>query len=290
VKPAPFTYLAPATLGEVTAELAEWGDDAKVLAGGQSLVPMLNLRLTRFDALVDITGVDELRALDITDDGVRVGAATRHHVLEETPELWEAAPLLPLAAAHIGHFQIRNRGTVCGSVAHADPAAELPAVSIVLGAQMEVAGPGGTRQVDAADFFTGTWTTVLDSDEVLAAIRFPRWASTARFAVEEVARREGDFAIAGAVVAIDTDGQAITRAAIGLFGLGETPLRARAAEAALTGASVSSVDLEEVARLAVDGLDPPEDLHASSGLRARIGAAVVQRGLARALRPAGGPS
>jgi carbon-monoxide dehydrogenase medium subunit len=286
VKPAPFDYYAPTTLEEATRLLADLGDDAKVLAGGQSLVPMLNMRLTRFEALIDLGRVAELRSWKTGNGAVSVGAMMPQCEVEESADLAQQVPLLAAATPLIGHFQIRSRGTVGGSIAHADPAAEYPAVALALDAEIEAASKGGTRTLPAADFFTGLWSTALSADEVLAGVRFPIWGAGSGFAVEEVARRHGDFAIAGAAVGLQVTDGTIARAAIALFGMGSTPIRARAAEAGLVGQAAAKLDLAEIGRLAIDGLEPPEDLHASSALRSSIGAAVVKRAVARSLEEA----
>ena len=212
----------------------EYGDEAKVLAGGQSLVPLLALRLTRFEHLVDLNGVAALRGIEREDGSLRVGAMVRQAEAEHSDDVATSVPLLHRALPHIGHFQIRNRGTVGGSTAHADPASELPAVASALDAEMEVTGPTGVRTIAARDFFQSMWTTALEPDEILTAIRYPVWESRCGFAVEEFARRSGDFAIAGVAcgVALTPHGT-IARAAIALFGMGTTPLRADAAESAL---------------------------------------------------------
>ena len=197
MKPAPFEYHAPESLADVTALLAEHGDEAKVLAGGQSLVPMLALRLTRFEHIIDLNRVDELRGVERANGTLTVKSMTRQAAVEHDTAAGEAVPLLAEALPLIGHFQIRNRGTVGGSIAHADPASELPAVALALDAELEVAGANGTRRVPAADFFLGTWTTSIGEDEILSAVHFPVWQGRTGFAVEEVARRSGDFALAG---------------------------------------------------------------------------------------------
>jgi len=203
-----------------------------------------------------------------------VRAGTRQRVMERAPEVAAAVPLLAEATPLIGHFQIRNRGTVGGSLAHADPASEYPAVAVALGAELELAGPNGARRRLAADdFFVGTWTTAAEPDELLIAAHFPVWPARSGFAVEEVARRHGDFALAGVACAV-TDG----RAGIALFGVGSTPVRARAAEAALVAGAAPG----EVADAAVADLDPPADVHASASTRTRIARHLVERAVTRA--------
>ena len=298
MKAAPFEYHAPTTPDEVVGLLAELGDGAKVLAGGQSLVPILALRLTAFDHLVDLRRVEGIRGIERRDGHVRIGAATTQATIEHSPDVAAAVPLLARATPFVGHFQIRNRGTIGGSLVHADPAAELPAVVVALDAELEILSPGNgngdgggrARTVPAADFFAGMWTTAVGEDELLTAITFPVWTGRCGFAVEEIARRHGDFAIAGACVgvALDDSGQ-VSRCAIGLLGMGPTPVRASAAEAAALGATAADVAPEELGRLAVEGLvDLPADVHASADYRRRVGAVVTARAWRRAVEEAQG--
>jgi carbon-monoxide dehydrogenase medium subunit len=282
MKPAPFTLHAPESIGEVLGLLAGHGDEAKVLAGGQSLVPMLALRLTRFGHLVDINRVGELSGVTRAGGWLRVGATTRHSVLAQDTDVAAAVPLLALATAKVGHFQIRNRGTIGGALAHADPAAEQPAVALALDAVMEVTSEQGRREVPAAEFFQGTWATALGPEEVLSAVRFPVWEGRRGFAVEELVRRHGDFALVGVVCGVTLGDRGVERAALGLFGVGATPLRARRAEDAL----VAGEALEDVARLALDGLQPSDDLHASGAYRREVTGVLVRRAIGRAMEEA----
>ncbi|HEY7105672.1 MAG TPA: xanthine dehydrogenase family protein subunit M [Acidimicrobiia bacterium] len=283
MKPAAFEYHAPESVADVASLLAEHGDDAKVLAGGQSLVPLLAMRLTRFPHLVDLNRVDELRGIERTNGTLTIKAMTRQSKAEHDDTVAQAAPLVARALPLIGHFQIRNRGTVGGSIAHADPASELPAVALALDAELEVASAGSTRRIAAAEFFESTWTTTIEPDEVLTAVHLPVWSGRCGFVVDEVARRSGDFALTGVVCAVEVDGNgAVARSAIGLFGMGPTPIRAREAEAALSGAS-EGADLAEVGRLAVAASRPSDDVHASAEYRVHVGAHLVQRALERAL-------
>ncbi|MGP0031274.1 MAG: FAD binding domain-containing protein [Acidimicrobiales bacterium] len=278
MKPAPFRYHRPATVAEATGLLDELGEGAKVLAGGQSLVPLLALRLTAFDDLVDIGRIVELQGIEARDGGLWVGAGTRTADVEKSA-VAATVPLLTRATPLVGHFQIRNRGTVGGSVAHADPAAEYPAVARTLDATMEVASPSGRRTVAAAEFFEGLWTTTMAPDEVLTGITFPVWPGRTGFAVEELARRHGDFALAGAMVALSLDGNdRVQRCAVGLFGLGSVPERAAGAEAAAAGRAAGDVDPAELGRLATAGLQGvPDDLHGSATYRTEVGAVMVAR-------------
>jgi carbon-monoxide dehydrogenase medium subunit len=287
VKPAPFEYHAPEAVSDAVALLREYGDEAKVLAGGQSLVPIMALRLARFDHVVDLNGVEELRGIERRNGTVRVGAMTRQASVERDPTVADAVPLLARATPFIGHFQIRNRGTLGGSLAHADPAAEYPAVALALDAEFEVAGTAGARSVPASEFFVSTFMTALETDDVLTAVRFPVWSGRPGFAVEEVARRFGDFALTGAVCAVELDGgDRVNRSAIAMFGMGSTPLRATAAEAAMAGSAIADFDLEDVGRAAVSESDPPGDIHASTAYRRSVGAVVVARALAKAIEEA----
>ena len=284
MKPAAFEYHAPETVADVASLLAEHGDDAKVLAGGQSLVPLLAMRLTRFPHIIDLNRVDELRGIERQNGHLTIRAMTRQAVAEHDATVAAAAPLVAKALPMIGHFQIRNRGTVGGSIAHADPASELPAVALALDAELEAARSGSSRRIPAAEFFDGTWTTALEPEELLTAIHFPVWEGRCGFVVDEIARRSGDFALAGVVCAVElNDAGAVSRSAIGLFGMGATPVRAVDAEAALNGTTPTEPDLAEVARIAAAGCAPTDDVHASAEYRTHVGAHLVQRALDRAL-------
>jgi aerobic carbon-monoxide dehydrogenase medium subunit len=278
MKPAAFELHAPESIDDVVALLAEHGDEVKVLAGGQSLVPMLALRLTRFEHLVDVNRVPALAGVESRNGHVRVGATTRHRTVELSPDVTRSVPLLARATANVGHFQIRNRGTLGGALAHADPAAEQPAVALALDAVMEIAAQGSAREVTAAEFFQGTWTTALEPEELLTAVRFPVWSGRCGFAVEEVARRAGDFALVGAVCGVALGDNGVERAAIALFGVGDTPVRATASEAVL----VQGGDAAEAAARAVEVIDPIDDLHASAAYRRTVAGVVVRRAIERA--------
>jgi aerobic carbon-monoxide dehydrogenase medium subunit len=288
VKPAPFEYHLPETVADAAGLLAEHGDEAKPLAGGQSLVPMLALRLTRFEHLIDLNRVGELSSIERDNGTLVVGTMVRQCSVERN-DAAQSVPLLVRAIPLIGHFQIRNRGTIGGSIAHADPAAELPAVALALDAEMEIASSTESRRVPAREFFAGTWTTTIEPDELLVAIRFPVWSGRCGFAIDEVARRMGDFALTGAACGVELDDAgAVRRAVIALLGMGPTPVRADAAEAALVGTTPATTDLAAPAELAVRELDPPVDVHASAAYRTAVGAHVVERALARALEEARG--
>jgi carbon-monoxide dehydrogenase medium subunit len=279
LKAAPFEYHAPGTTPEALGLLAELGDRAKVLAGGQSLVPLLALRLAVFEHLVDIGRIAELKGIERRDGRLWVGAATPQAAVEASAEVASAVPLLARATPLIGHFQIRSRGTLGGSLAHADPAAEYPAVALTLDANLEVASSRGCRSIEARAFFDGLWSTDLEPDELLVGASFPIRSGRTGFAVEEFTRRHGDFAIAGATIAVELDrDDRLRHCAIGLIGLGSTPRRASAAEAELAGRPVEDVEPAEVGRLAMTGLEAvPSDLQGSAGYRKRVGAVMVAR-------------
>lgn len=288
MKAAPFAYHRPDTVKEAVDLLAEFGEDAKILAGGQSLVPMLAMRLTHFENLIDISRIDELKSIDPVDGAVRVAAGTPHVYVGMDDEVAESVPLLTLATPHIGHFQIRTRGTLGGAIAHADPAAEYAAVALALDAQIEVQSSKGLRRIAARDFFTGLWETSLHQDEMVIGVHFPVWGGRSGFGLEEFARRHGDFAIAGAAIAVQLDGDdRVTRCGIGLLGLGSTPLRGSAAEQEITGRPVGDISAEEVGRLALSGLDDiPSDLQGSAAYRAKVGAVMVARAWSSAITEA----
>jgi carbon-monoxide dehydrogenase medium subunit len=279
MKAAAFAYHRPGAVEEAVDLLAEYGEDAKILAGGQSLVPMLAMRLTHFDNLIDISRIDELVGIDLCDSEIRIGAATPHALVGLDDEVADSVPLLTRATPYIGHFQIRTRGTLGGAIAHADPAAEYAAVALALDAHMEAVSPRGARDIPANEFFTGLWENSMAADEILTAVRFPVWGERTGFAVQEFARRHGDFAIAGAAVAVELDEESrVSRCGIGLLGLGSTPLRGLSAEEAVVGRSVGDIAADEVGRLSISSLDEiPADLQGSAAYRAKVGATMVAR-------------
>ena len=289
MKPAPFNYHAPESVADVVALLGEHGDDAKVLAGGQSLVPMLALRLTRFEHLVDITRVGELHGITRVNGSLRIASATPQAVAEHEPLVADSVPLLARAIPYIGHFQIRNCGTVGGSLAHADPASELPAVALALDATFEATGPSGSREIAASEFFTGTWETALADDEVLVATRFPVWEGRVGFGFGEVARRSGDFALAGVVAGVELDAaDRITHAAVGLFGVSSTPVRAASTEAAITGQPAAADTVKGAALAGAADLHTVDDVHATGSYRRRVAAHLMETALDAAIEEARG--
>jgi carbon-monoxide dehydrogenase medium subunit len=297
VKPAPFEYHAPASARQAVELLAELGDGAKLIAGGQSLIPLLALRLAAFEHLIDLRKVSGLREIvaregALSDGTIWIGAGTTEAAIGRSALVAAKVPLLARATPLIGHFQIRNRGTLGGSLAHADAAAEYPAVALALDAVIETLSPRGHRTIPAAEFFTGIWSTALEPDELLTGVTFPAPAGPAGFAIEEFSRRPGDFAVAGTAIAIELDEAArIRRCGIGLFGLGQTPLRASAVEASLVGAPAADVRTDararEVGQAAMADLDSvPSDLHGPASYRKRVGAAVVAAAWRRAVNEA----
>lgn len=287
MKSAPFDYHAPATLDEAAALLGTL-DDAKIIAGGQSLAPLLAMRLSRFDHLVDLRRVPGLAGIEDRGESLWIGASTTQAAAEHSPEVAAAVPLLARALPLVGHFQIRNRGTVGGSIAHADPSAELPAVALALDATMETISSRGRRSIPAADFFTGFWSTALDEDEIVTGVVFPARGKRGGWAVEEVARRHGDFAVAGACVALDVnEGGTVDRLTVALMGLGSTPVRADRAEGSVVGRRADEIDPTALGRDAMADLDSvPSDASGSASYRTRVGAAVVSRAWQQAVEEA----
>jgi aerobic carbon-monoxide dehydrogenase medium subunit len=284
VKPAPFKHHAPSTLEESLEVLAQVGTDGKVLAGGQSLVPMMNLRLARPTDLVDLNGVVELTELAVDGGQLRIGAMVRQRSVERSAVLVGNWPLIQEALRHVGHVQIRNRGTIGGSLAHADPAAELPAVMLALEAELEVRSTTGRRTVTAADFFLDYYTTALEPTELLTEIRVPGLPPRTGGAVEEISRRHGDFGIVGAyaLLSLDPSGTKVERARLTFSGAAPTPIRSRAAESLLEGQTLDEAAIQAAAARAVEDLDPDDDVHASAQYRRETAAVVAARALRRA--------
>ena len=287
MKPPVFDYLRPATLGEALALLAE-RPDAKPLAGGQSLIPAMNFRLARPAALVDLNRVAELAYVRAADGGLRIGAMARQRAVERSPVVQRVTPLLAEAMPFIAHPQIRNRGTVGGSLAHADPAAELPAVMLALDARLEARSRSGTRTIPATAFFTGLFGTALAPDELLVEIALPPLPPASGTAFVEVARRHGDYALAGAAVVVTLDGRGRCRdARMALLSVGAGPVLATEAMKVCVGESPSDEMLRAAAETAATrDIDPPSDIHASATYRRRLVAVLTRRALARAVERA----
>jgi aerobic carbon-monoxide dehydrogenase medium subunit len=292
MKPAPFEYIAPGSVDEAVEALARHGDSAKILAGGQSLVPMLNMRLVRPSVLVTLRRVAELQYVAIDERCIRVGSMTRQRALEHDGAVLKACPVVSEALGLLGHPAIRNQGTVGGSVAHADPAAELPAVLVALDGAVTLFSTRGRRSVPASDFFRGLLATAAAPDELITELTFNRVGRpgvASGWAVEEVSRRHGDFALAGAIagVTVEPDGR-VADARIAVFSVEPSPTRRRAAEARVTGSRCDAETVAEAAAVAVQGLDPLDDLHASGRFRVHLAVVLVRRALERAYRKAGG--
>ncbi|WP_419946682.1 FAD binding domain-containing protein [Candidatus Poriferisodalis sp.] len=276
MKPAPFDYCAPATVAEAIEALGS-DESSRVLAGGQSLIPTMNFRLTDISLLVDIGNVAGLDAIDADDSGVRVGAtATQSRVLNDDAAA-VAVPGLRAALAHVGHLAIRNRGTVCGSIAHADPAAELPALAVATDAVITIAGPDGTRRVDAADFYLGPFWTALADGELVTEVRFGASRAGSVTVVDEISRRAGDFALAGLVAIFDTDSGSVRSARLVGFGIGSVPKRLAAAEAAISGWAADHPDGGLFDAAIEDAAGALDDIHASGRYRREVLAAMVVR-------------
>ena len=272
-------YEAPTTMAEAVDLLAEHQDEASVLAGGQSLIPLMALRLARPAVLIDINGLSELSLVAVEDGRVTIGAMTREYVAEDSATIGDTVPLLAAALPLIGHEAIRSRGTIGGSLAHADPAAELPAVARALDAEFVVRGRAGERVVPAADWFEGYLATSRRPDEILAEVRFPAARPGTGVAFLEVARRHGDFAIVGLAVSLTLADGVISDARLAFAGVSDVPVRAAEAEDLLVGERPSAELFAEAARVATAALDPPADLNGSPEYRKQIAATLVRRGL-----------
>jgi len=286
MKPAPFDYHAPKQLKEAADLLASL-PNAKILAGGQSLVPMMNFRYVIVDNLIDIAGVADLRGIAVSDGRLRIGAMMRQRELETSSEIARYCPLLTAALRHVGHRQTRNRGTIGGSLAHADPAAELPAICAAYDAVIHVASARGIRQVPFKEFSTGYMATALQSDEMIAAIDLPIWRDDHGFGFHEFARRQGDFALAGAAALLDIgSGGIVRRAAVALFGVTAMPVRLEAAERRLLDQPIDAAAIRSAATAAWL-LDPHSDIHASAEYRRHLAQVLSMRALTDAAQRGG---
>jgi carbon-monoxide dehydrogenase medium subunit len=283
LKPAPFDYYDPTSLAEVLALLQRYGSDAKLLAGGQSLIPVLNMRLAKPAVLIDLNRVAELTYIREEGEQIAIGALTRHAAVERSELVARRQPLLTEAVRYIGHSQIRNRGTIGGSLAHADPSAELPALMVGLEGQLRIVGPTGSREVEAGEFFLMYFTTCLRSDELIAEVRVPCLPARTGYAFDELARRHGDFALAGVActLTLDQDGVA-TDCRLGLTGVGMTPIRPREAEARLIGAVPDASAFRRVAEAVMDLVMPESDVHGSAEYRRELAGVLTERALRRA--------
>src|SRR5688500_16880571 len=284
MKPASFEYFRPQSLDEAMSLLAEYGADAKPLAGGQSLIPAMNFRLATPSVLVDLNGLPELSYIKDDSGDVRIGGMARQRAVERSRTVAERVPLITETMPHVAHPAIRNRGTIGGSLAHADPAAELPAVMVALNATLAISSKSGVRDVAASEFFIGLFTTAIQPGELLTQIRIPPAAPRSGFAFEEISRRHGDFALVGVAAAVDLDGDKRCSAArIALLSVGDRPILAEQAAKTLVGQTPS----REVVRSAADAaatrdIDPSSDIHASARYRRQLAGVLTRRALERA--------
>jgi aerobic carbon-monoxide dehydrogenase medium subunit len=277
-----FDYACPTTLAEAVQLLAS-NDDAKALAGGQSLVPMLAFRLLHPALLVDLRKLADLRGIKVTENGVTLGAMVRWREIEDDARLSAAHPLLKAAVAHVAHYQIRNRGTVGGSLAHADPAAEMPGIALTCEAEIAVIGKAGARAIAAADFFTGALTTALAPDEIIVDVRLPPWPKGRRWGFQEFARRRGDFALAAAAVFYDEDARGCAiNAHVGVIGVADRPVRLAGVEALLNGRKIDEAAIAQADAATTAAVDPPDDIHGSADYRRALAGTMVERALRQA--------
>ncbi len=273
-----FDYAAPATLREALDLLAA-NPGAKALAGGQSLIPTMAFRLASPPMLIDLGNVRELERIAVDANGVHLGARVRWRDIEDHAELAKANPLLVEAISHVAHYQIRNRGTVGGSLAHADPASEMPGIAQTCDAEIAVTGKAGARIIKAADFFKGALTTALEPDEIITEVHLPAWPAARRYGFQEFARRRGDFAMAGAALYYDTDGGKASNAHVGVFGVGDCQRRLAKAEGALNGHTVDEMLAVKVGEAAAAEVEPQEDIHASAVYRRALTGTLTERAL-----------
>jgi carbon-monoxide dehydrogenase medium subunit len=281
VKPAPFVHHAPRSVEEAVAVLGEVGHDGKVLAGGQSLVPLLSMRLASPGHLVDVNGIAGLDTVEVTDEWVRVGALVRHAGLERHEGAATALPVLRTAVRNVAHPAVRTRGTTVGSIAHADPSGEMPSVAVLTGAVLEVVGPQGTREIAATDFFVGPLETTLAEDELVVAVRFGCLPTGTRTTFLESARRSGDYALAGVALALGTDGEVVTTAHAAFVSVTPVP-DVLDLGPALAGRPLRDLPLDDAAELVGAHVDPESDIHASADYRRMLAAELTRRALLEA--------
>ena len=281
MKAPAFSYVRSATMAEAFQAFAAAGGEASYIAGGQSLVPALALRLQAPECLIDIAHIEALRGIAREGDRLRIGALTRHVDAHDDPLIAECAPLLRLAAPHVAHPAIRNKGTLGGSVALADPASEFPAMMLAMGAEMEIAGPEGTRRVHADDFFQDLYQTAIEPGELLVAFHVPIAKPHHRCAFDELARRRGDYAIVGCGVMLAVPDGAAAEARIAFLSVGPTPVRARAAESALAGLPLDEAAIRQAQAALTQDLDPADDEHVPSAMRLHLARVLLGRLLGR---------
>jgi carbon-monoxide dehydrogenase medium subunit len=280
MKLPPFEYACPTELSEAVALLAARNGEAKLIAGGQSLVPMLAFRLAAPTLLVDLRKLPELRRIKISSNGVMLGSMVRWCDIQADARLRTAHPLLLAAVAHVAHYQIRNRGTIGGSIAHADPAAEMPGIALTCEAEIATVGTAGPRVIKAVDFFIGPLMTLLEPEEIIVEIRLPPWPAQRRWGFQEFARRRGDFAMAAAAIWYDQDdGGKARNAHVGVVGVGDRPQRLPAVEAVLNGRIINETTIAQAETVAAAAVDPQTDIHASADYRRALVGTMVERAL-----------
>lgn len=284
MKPAPFDYERPGSVSEACQILADAGGGGMVIAGGQTLMPLLNLRMSQPFVLVDLSGIAELRSISRIDGATRVGPMITQNGARGDEVLQRHVPVLAHALAHVGHHQTRNRGTVGGSIALGEPAAECPATAVALGATINLQSVRGQRAVAAEEFYFGPYMTAAEPDEIVTSIDFPDWPESSAMLFRELAQRPGDFALAGMVGALAIAEGSISRAGIAWFGMGPTPVKARSCETALAGTPVSEIDPQAMAELALSETAPFDDQHASAEYRRTVGRKLFARALSDALQ------
>jgi len=284
MKPSAFEYRSPTTLAEAVSLLQSGNGNAKVISGGQSLMPMMAFRLAVPELLVDLKHIPDLNIIRIEDDGVHLGAKVRWCDIASDQRLTKAHPLLAEAIMHVAHYQVRNRGTVGGSLAHADPSAEMPGIALTCEALLTIMGGAGTRIEKASAFFIAALQTTLEPDEILTEVHLPAWPAARRWAFKEFARRKGDFAIAGVALFYDLDDdRRAVNTHIGAIGISDCPIRLGAAEAALNGSVVDDQVIAAVAAAARSEIDPPSDIHAPAAYRRALVGTLLARGLQQSI-------
>jgi len=286
MKPAAFDYVVADSIDMAVASLADGGGDAKIIAGGQSLVPMLNFRLLRPSVLIDINRIGDLAFIEEAGKKIRVGALARHYQLETSPVIARHLPVLASAMTHVAHLAIRNRGTIGGSLSHADPAAELPMMALLLDAELHIASASGKRTITARDFFVGALTVDLARDDIVTEIVLPKLPPKTGWGFEEVARRSGDFALAAAAATLTLSAGVISQARIALTGVGATPVRAAEAEALLVGQALEPGLIDRIIDAVRAAIEPDTDLHASSDYRRHLAGVLAGRAVSAAWRRA----
>jgi CO/xanthine dehydrogenase FAD-binding subunit len=283
MKPPPFEYHAPATVADALTHVDRYQDSGKILAGGQSLVPLLNMRLAHPDHLVDLNRIEGLAAIEEDADRFTVGAMTRQRAVERSPDIARRHPLLTEAMSYVAHPQIRNRGTIGGTLCHADPAAELPAVSLAVDAALRIQSVDGARTVPASDFFVSHFTTTLGPNELVTGVTFPKLRGRTGWSIQEIARRHGDFALVGVVAVVEMVNGRVADARLVLFAAGERPLRMGQAEKILVQAEPDTDVVGEAAATVAREVSPPSDMHASAEGRRRMASALTSRALHQAV-------